>query len=705
MTTLLLTGGTAYAWKPITHNYLAEEALRDALDDGFVTIPVLANGAPQNPPVTQTYRVDPDLLLALRANTAQYRAGVLGPDAYPDIATGQQVIHPPHSANKDDGSVRKGSDDWLQHLYTKGQQSQSGAVKAFVTGYLTHAAGDVFAHTFVNAYAGGPFDVDPHTNAAKHLVIEGYMGKRTPNLVEYDYSGMVTSGRFDGGLNNRTFYPSGDFSINGVENFIYDEMIDISRNTSLKTLYEGRTNVASIPYIYSNLRNVLGKHIDWYYDEKRSLETKIKNCKFYDIWCMNKYNFLYLNHVTVVWATKEYAIEWQRDIDDGLKEWAKTSHELALQMIYPSSDGNPANAGIDADRRAKVSDIIDDYLFNHLASMSGAPDQAGRVAYWVLKFIDEQFNMPESIKKAKANLIDFMLKNATGKTRTEWESYITSPEQKFDPVMTMAYGIDKDTRLPQQGTLINLQQMNQTVLNLPLDSSGQPDPAYNRPELRFSIDKFSPAYNTLIMSKLVLLSPSEFSRFVQGLPFEGTRPTSVRPNAMLGFVYSLDGRKDKQNPRVLSEVYGDCGAYNAVFKPQIGDDRCTNRNTTPAQPVPGNPSGLTATPEDSREVSLAWVAGSGATQHTVERRALPSGTYAVIATLGANAQGLTDLNVQPSRRYAYRVKAGNAAGYSTGTEVSVTTPADQAPCRPTGTATGQPSSKTDEAAPDFVKPC
>ena len=33
-----VSGQPAYAWKPKTHVYLAEEALRDALDNGKVTI-------------------------------------------------------------------------------------------------------------------------------------------------------------------------------------------------------------------------------------------------------------------------------------------------------------------------------------------------------------------------------------------------------------------------------------------------------------------------------------------------------------------------------------------------------------------------------------------------------------------------------------------------------------------------------------------
>ncbi|WP_295822232.1 fibronectin type III domain-containing protein [uncultured Deinococcus sp.] len=640
------------------------------------------------------------MLQALRQNTAQYRAGVMGPDAYPDIATGQQVIHPAHNDHIANENIHKGTNDWLQHLWAKGQQSQNGAVQAFVTGYLTHAAGDMFGHTFVNNYAGGPFVIDPHTNAAKHLVFEGYVGKRTPALrkynrtVAYSPADYVTSGSFSGPLSNRVFTPSGDFSITGVEAFIYDEMINISGNSALNSLYEGRLNVASVPFVYHTTRVQLGRHIDWYYAEKDRLRNKINACKWYDLWCMNKYNVLYAAHTTVVWGTKEYAVAWRNDIDRGLREWAKVSHELALQLIYPSADGDPQNAGINSDRRHRAQAVAENFVFNHLISMSGAPDQAGPAAQWVLGFIDRVFKSPQWLKDMKADMVDTMLKNATGKDRATWEDYITNPERKFDPVMNLAHAGG------QTGALISLTSMNQTVLNLPTNSVGQADPGYSYPELRFAVDTFAPAYNTLVMSKLVLISPPEFSRFVRELPFSGPRPTTVQANAMLGFVDSLDGREDKRNARVQSGVYGDCGAYNAIFKPQIGDTSCTSA----AQPVPGNPSGFVAYPDSSREVSLNWTALSGATRYTLERRTGTSTTYTVIANLDGSATWYVDTNRQPRIRYTYRLKAGNTAGLSTGVETSVTMPADEAPCRVSVPA-NTPASKTDEASPDYLPPC
>src|SRR5690606_17301858 len=90
----VLAAPPAYAWKPKTHIYLAEEALRDALDNGKVTLRLTDYHTGKVVGDLGEFEADPQILAAIRAAPQQYRAGVLGPDAYPDILTGQQIIHP-----------------------------------------------------------------------------------------------------------------------------------------------------------------------------------------------------------------------------------------------------------------------------------------------------------------------------------------------------------------------------------------------------------------------------------------------------------------------------------------------------------------------------------------------------------------------------------------------------------------------------------
>ena len=63
-------------------------------------------------------------------------------------------------------------------------------ILAFTYGYMTHAAGDSFAHTLVNELSEGIFpavgdiltDADMAAIAVRHLVVEGHIGAATPGL-------------------------------------------------------------------------------------------------------------------------------------------------------------------------------------------------------------------------------------------------------------------------------------------------------------------------------------------------------------------------------------------------------------------------------------------------------------------------------------------------------------------------------------------
>lgn len=194
----------ASAWKPITHVYLAEEAVEDAVDDGRVEIYRVDYDAGQMLEKIGDYAVAPSFLSALQSRRAHYRAGVFGPDCYPDFPTGLQVIHPNHETPAPDEAADEGSwlyqlsatvfganpaseagpntNDWLTYLWdvTFGEEAteedRGSRNRAFVLGFFTHAAGDMFAHTFVNHFSGGEFELGD--NAVRHVVLEGYIGKK-----------------------------------------------------------------------------------------------------------------------------------------------------------------------------------------------------------------------------------------------------------------------------------------------------------------------------------------------------------------------------------------------------------------------------------------------------------------------------------------------------------------------------------------------
>lgn len=521
-----LQPANAWAWKPTTHVYFAQQALNDALDDGRVTIPRVNYETAEITGTIGTYAVDSNILTSLRNNSPQYRAGVLGPDAYPDILTGQQVIHPDQS----DTGISGGSDAWLKYLWDRSESTNSSAVRAFIVGYLTHAAGDMYGHTFVNNFSGGSFAITPPagpSNAIKHIVVEGYTDKR-----------------LDSNALNGNFF---NVSIDGVSDFIYQNMIDAKPGTVLdqQLLRQGGGGTSySIPRMYSTLQARLQADIKNYYDTKADYDRRINNCAFLDPTCSNtillaaklKYMALYSIPVT-------YKEAWRDDIDSGLRAWPGVSHEVAKALFFNSSRS--------ADTQ-RAEDILQDYVTNHLLSMSGAPDFVGLtigVISDIISAITPDFLL-EPIRELKGDILNALLKKSIGMTKQELKEYLTSPDKYFNSVM--GSGAGENT---------SLQSFNSKYLKIQ-------DPDYTNPNESFNPMKVPAAYNTIIMSKLILLGQDEFNRFMNDL---GSAKRLSQSNVMLGFIRSLDGSNQWVNAMPLGQ---DCNAYRKVFMRQPGENAC-----------------------------------------------------------------------------------------------------------------------------------
>ena len=99
---------------------------------------------------------------------------------------------------------------------------------------------------------------------------------------------------------------------------------------------------------------------------------------------------------------------------------------------------------------------------------------------------------------------------------------------------------------------------------------------------------------------------------------------------------------------------------------------------TPA-PVPGSPSGLSATAVSTTQIDLSWSASSGAvTNYRVERSTTSGTGFVEIASVGGTTYQSTGLT--PSTQYFYRVRSCNNTGCSAYTsQASATT---QAPLPP-----------------------
>jgi hypothetical protein len=178
-----MCSGSVQAWGLKTHLWIAEKIL-DELKAGDCTLSV---GLPQ------AYRMTRNECEAIKAHPEFFRAGALGPDALPDIVSGQMTVHP--GIDDKDRADAWGTDDFLKHVAAKASTPEE---IAFALGMQTHAAGDVFAHTYVNTYAGDIFVLtDEAAVELRHFALEKYIEKATPTVFgKYDGQTLRAPSRF-----------------------------------------------------------------------------------------------------------------------------------------------------------------------------------------------------------------------------------------------------------------------------------------------------------------------------------------------------------------------------------------------------------------------------------------------------------------------------------------------------------------------------
>lgn len=613
-----LPAAPAYAWKPKTHVYLAEEVLRDALDNGKVTIYQTDYQTGRVVGVLGEFPVDPAILAALRAAPQQFRAGVLGPDAYPDILTGQQVIHPEAADAVDHGAG--GSNAWLSHLWQRGfVDSSSPQVRAFTLGYLTHAAGDVFAHTFVNHFAGGEFALTPDpTNAVKHLVLEGYIGKRTPSTISAVTS-TVTSGapanqrkREDLELEERATTRStyrgtvtqDQTSIAGVESFIYQELTYARPGSVLEDkLMKGQGTTRSIPFVFSTLRNGLQTQVETYDRERMARRGPER-----------------LAYAALHGPVAEYKRAWIKDIDDGLAAFPAVSHEIAKAIVYNEGGSDMA--------RAKA--VMDQYVVDRLASMAGTPDAVVATAAFISSVIDAILPPParEALRAMMQAPMDLLIKGVSGRTADEWADYLKNPETHFDEVMTRpggGHGGESDHQ-------IDLATFNRDYLKIA-------DTAYQNPSQKWKIEDLPPAFNTVQLTKLMLLGDEGLAQLKSELAAEGAvlgeNPGQFR-NLMLGWIRSLDAGNQWQGGGAPQPAFAAQGgsAYRILFLNQVGEKPwIAGQDQGQGAPAP------TAPPQDLAPFAGDWVTTYGQVTLKVDPDGVLRGRLMVRDSEGSEREG------------------------------------------------------------------
>ena len=441
-----LLPGPARAFEPYTHNFTGDEARGDALD-GFVTI------------AGRDYPVRPELLAALRDWPEFYDAGVIGPDVFPDLLYGWNLIHTsdgsdvfdcetetdPPAFRAGEGCVKSGNTgDWLKLVLEKAWSAQAdpryspaerSQILAFSYGFLTHAAGDLWAHTLVNHFAQqlwpplGDVLTDPFSLsvALRHKAVEAYLGDAT---LFYD------------GNPDRTVLLDGDISdattphrrFDAPHRFLYETFIDplaetpagSERELTIGAFLELRAGLvvarASVQRPVLNTLEFLVGELDRldqlffdvdtdcsYGPGQEDIAHDLSACpaalaSLAVVEFADRIDFETFRSERLAGAAEDvlaaYLDGWIRNIDEGLAAWGELSLALTRASFDPQarrnlqnrrSDPGCGNLGPDALAGPRAdcedglgsSDVIlaetNDFVNEHLLGMLGAPEAIGKL--------------------------------------------------------------------------------------------------------------------------------------------------------------------------------------------------------------------------------------------------------------------------------------------------------------------------------------
>ena len=504
---LLLWPVSALAWKPVDHMYAANEAIA----------PIMANSTGHNYFVTLLGKNDPVLDQvgkSIHDYPNDYRGGVVGPDAFPDIVGGQGNVHPDTRADnggKPQADWTPGHSyayEWLALVYRSGWAAYNkcnGCAEgqkdlAFTYGYLTHAGEDMWGHTFINGFAKGVFpsvseigEKAERDIAIRHIVTEGYVGLHTPKT---------------------------DVGIDAPTDFIYNTFM---ANPTAAAL--GR-----------------GKIIDHFLEERADLVKEVADltnaiggattaCVVHPLSCVER----------------TYLERWIDDIDTGLKAYAKLSLDIAKDLFGQdeicSQNPVPGEPMCKANT-TKLRDDITDFRNHDLISMLGAPDLAGYAAT-VVTFVNRYISsvlepVIAPIQEIFADFENYIVKTATGFDLREWLGYLQSPATYID----------------NEKVNIGFNPATSKALNRLM---GKPDAkrdetctTINGPSC-FDPSKFAAMNDTINMAKLILLNGTGLTSVLTAqnaaayyLPDRKEFPQNIMvqvapTGGMTGWIKSLDG--------------------------------------------------------------------------------------------------------------------------------------------------------------------
>lgn len=499
-----LLSAPGFAFKPKVHIYIGLKLVQDLSAGDAVRLA----GFPGS------FAADPELCNAVRRWPGYFLAGTVGPDGFPDIVFGQTKIHPDLRCSYDSGpngdcdlgsENKSWTDEWLRSLWDRarslnGQEREQAL--AFVLGTFSHAAGDMWMHTFANQYAKGAWP-DTYTSqdsldiVARHLITEGIVANHVP-AIKQKVSGLgglkvPEAFLYDAFVNNDWAFAHGSGSF----------LAEFSRlKRSLKARQPGEPEVS--PNDIEALLNPISAAA-----KALELLPKAKD-----------------------WLVRHYLQCWMDNIESGQRAWIETSRAIAADLFVNEQtdmvwthlstfrdDHLWKMLGFRPDEMLKECLSIPDWVSKVLNPASFLADQFGKLA--------DQLTEWKPLKEIQDDFRDFMFKGAFGLGYDEFMGYFKDPESYADEKLGRA----------------NTSEIHGLLY---LGGSGL-----------LSDDRCAIMYNTDIMNRLLVLDVDGLNALLFRFNAGPVYREDVWPNVALGFLKSIDGNHQwRRNapPRPVAEA-------------------------------------------------------------------------------------------------------------------------------------------------------
>ncbi len=556
LTILLFQPVTTLAFKPKTHVWIAQQVLNDVLPDGKVSI----NG--------KEYLVDSDVVNALKNYQNEYRMGFVGPDTFPDIVVGQMTVHPGNPQN----DTAWQSDDWLKMLLISSKDNSR--MKSFAYGYLGHAASDIFAHTYVNTYAGDIFEIldcksiecAPGTKGrrqfaieeARHFALGSFIAKYTPSITDQNVDSILDVPAEDVKkslvLNPEVLKQYKDKNLLSFTGHIlfmteYKKEIEDLIKTSSQSSTEDIENLKKIKLTEKTKIDSLDTDIEKLEEKISTLKQQISDNKNKKAQQDLKKAESDLKKTNSLKAKQQKRInkinediadlenksaklqrdleQWLDNVDEAITEYINMSGKVGVALVEDSDIMIPIYEWRDNYAKYFLPTPLEKIVTRYQEEVEKIKKLWG--IRWLVKlnkYIDEKV---DKLKK-RANI--FLARIFLSKQAEEFLKLIYYPNIN-DKQLNNIFSEDKTGK--------NLLLIPDIAERVKKDMSIIEGDIKVEREF-FDPDKFHAVYNSIVLSKLTLLSPEQLNQLIRdNYPESGVFFKEDNLNILIGAVRSIDG--------------------------------------------------------------------------------------------------------------------------------------------------------------------